>query len=238
MRKYAYSETQYIGNPGQKKNVTIALGKEWGAFCYPLQGNKISDYGIRSGRMHSGVDLKAQPLDTIRSVGDGIVRMAKEYYGYGNMVLVSHPNGLETLYGHNTRNLVEPNQVVRAGEPIALAGRTGRATTEHLHFEVRHCGEYFDPSLLLDYEARSIRKESIYLSYNKEGKLTASNKKGGSATGVSDSGPTDTSSYTVKQGDTLYSISRRHGLTVDRICELNGISPSDPIKPGQTLKVR
>lgn len=245
---FSGNDTRIIGNPGTKKNMTVALGDDWGAFCYPQQGNKISDYGQRSGKMHSGVDIKAMPMDTIRAVGDGVVRISKEYYGYGNMVLVAHANGLETLYGHNTRNLVQPNDRVRAGQAIALAGRTGRATTEHLHFEVRVCGEYFDPNLLLDCDRRAIRQGDLIIAWS-GGKPVAKNTKSGSSAIYAQSTepikPAQTattsstaSSHTVEKGDTLYSISRRYGLTVDQLCALNGLDVSVPISIGQQIKVK
>lgn len=119
------------------------------AFCFPLsRGKVISAYGIRGG--HSGADIKTFANDTIRAVFDGVVRMSKKYGGYGNVIVVRHANGLETVYSHNSKNLVKVNDVVKAGQCIALTGRTGRATTEHLHFEIRVNGQHFNPKLLFD----------------------------------------------------------------------------------------
>ena len=221
-----------------KEGLTITPAS-WSHFCYPVQGNKISDYGIRSGRMHSGVDIKAQPLDTIRAVADGVVRMSKEYYGYGNMVVISHHNGLETLYGHNTRNLVAPNQKVRGGEAIALAGRTGRATTEHCHFEVRAAGQYFDPNLMLDCAARSLRPDTLRISMPGTKLMVSSSGEGGGGTTGSSTGATTTDSYhIVRQGDTLYSISHRYGVGVNRLCELNRIAQTATLHIGQKILLK
>lgn len=101
--------------------------------------------------MHTGVDIKAVPNDTIRAAFSGVVRMSKPYSGYGNIIVIRHYNGMETAYAHNSRNLVTVNDVVKAGDPIALAGRTGRATTEHLHFEFRVANQALNPSLLLEH---------------------------------------------------------------------------------------
>ena len=118
-------------------------------FCFPLPGGKlISSYGGRRG--HSGVDIKTKANDTIRCIFDGVVRMAKPYAAYGNVVVVRHTNGLESVYSHNSRNLVKSGDVVKAGTPLALTGRTGRATTEHLHLEFRIDGQHFNPSLVLE----------------------------------------------------------------------------------------
>lgn len=119
------------------------------AFCFPLPGGRvISAYGSRGG--HSGSDIKTKANDTIRCVFDGVVRMAKYYGGYGNVIVVRHGNGIETVYSHNSKNLVSVGDSVKAVQPIALTGRSGRATTEHLHFEVRVNGQHFNPNLLFD----------------------------------------------------------------------------------------
>lgn len=125
-------------------------------YAFPLPGAKlISPYAGRR-RHHSGVDLKTRANDTIVSAFDGIVRMAKPYSAYGNVIVVRHYNGLETVYSHNSKNLVKPGDEVKAGQPIALTGRTGRATTEHLHFEVRVNGQHFNPDLVFDLQERKL----------------------------------------------------------------------------------
>lgn len=118
-------------------------------FCFPLPGGKvISAYGSRGG--HSGADIKTKANDSILCVFDGVVRMAKSYGGYGKVIVVRHFNGLETVYSHNSKNFVAPGDSVKAGQVIGLTGRTGRATTEHLHFELRANGQHFNPGLLFN----------------------------------------------------------------------------------------
>jgi murein DD-endopeptidase MepM/ murein hydrolase activator NlpD len=75
--------------------------------------------------------------------------MSKNYYGYGNCIIIKHDNGMETLYSHNSKNLVKEGDCVKCGQQIALTGRTGRATTEHLHFELRKNGKPQNPNTLL-----------------------------------------------------------------------------------------
>ena len=106
-------------------------------------------------------DIKTKANDTIRCIFDGVVRMAKPYAAYGNVVVVRHTNGLESVYSHNSRNLVKSGDVVKAGTPLALTGRTGRATTEHLHLEFRIDGQHFNPSLVLDLKDRTLRKDKL-----------------------------------------------------------------------------
>lgn len=147
---------------GDSNSLIVDLGlikKE--DYAYPLPGAKIiSPYGGRR-KHHSGVDIKTCANDTIVSAFDGIVRMAKPYFAYGNIVVVRHYNGLETLYSHNSRNLVKPGDKVKAGQPIGLTGRTGRASTEHLHFEVRVNGQHFNPSLFFDLAERKLYDQCL-----------------------------------------------------------------------------
>ena len=128
------------------------LADSTNAGCYPLPGAKvISPYkNNRGSHRHTGVDLKTKPNDPIYAVFDGVVTMSKSYYGYGNCIIIRHDNGMETLYSHNSKNLVKEGERVKCGQQIALTGRTGRATTEHLHFELRKNGKPQNPTALLD----------------------------------------------------------------------------------------
>ena len=96
--------------------------------------------------MHTGVDLKTKPNDTIYAAFDGEVVFSGKYYAYGNLIRIKHANALETYYGHNSKNLVEKGQQVKAGQAIAIVGQNGRATTPHLHFETRINGKHTNPS--------------------------------------------------------------------------------------------
>jgi murein DD-endopeptidase MepM/ murein hydrolase activator NlpD len=135
-------------------------------WCYPLPGAKvISPYGSRSGRSHSGTDLKTKPNDNILAAFDGEVVFSGNYYGYGNLIRIKHANGLETYYSHNSKNLVKVGDRVKAGDVIALTGRTGRATTEHLHFETRINGQSVNSARFFDHERHELRPDA----FNKDG---------------------------------------------------------------------
>ena len=127
-------------------------------FCMPTPSRVItSNFGRRWGRMHKGLDIKVYTGDTIRAAFDGKVRMAQyDANGYGNYVVIRHPNGLETIYGHMSKHLVRENQNVKAGTPIGLGGNTGRSTGSHLHFETRLCGVALDPALMFDFRAQDV----------------------------------------------------------------------------------
>lgn len=131
-------------------------------WCYPLPGAKvISPYGARGGRNHSGTDLKTKPNDNILAAFDGEVVFSGNYYGYGNLVRIKHANGLETYYSHNSKNLVKQGDHVRAGDVIALTGRTGRATTEHLHFETRINGQHVNSNRFFDHTTHQLRADAF-----------------------------------------------------------------------------
>jgi len=129
-------------------------------FVFPLPGARlISDYGKRGpSHFHTGVDLKTCAGDTIYSVFAGRVRMSKPFSSYGNIVVIRHATGLETVYAHNSKNLVKCGDLVKAGTPIALTGRTGRATTAHLHFEVRIDGHYFNPNIIFNFKNQTDKR--------------------------------------------------------------------------------
>lgn len=153
-----------IATPGlfdESDRVTINLSdlsrNEW---CYPLRnGRLISPYGGR--RRHSGMDIKTHAGDTIYAAFSGRVRFSKPFSGYGNVIVLRHATGMETLYSHNKRNLVRIGDYVRAGEPIAIVGRTGRATTEHVHFEVRINGHAYNPARFFDPITRALRSLKV-----------------------------------------------------------------------------
>lgn len=147
-------------------------------WCYPLLGAKvISPFGQRGGRRHTGVDLKTRPNDPILAAFDGVVVMSQRYSGYGNCVILKHANGLQTLYSHNSKNLVKVGDRVRAGQKLALTGRTGRATTEHLHFEVRINGRPYNPNIIFDHATRQLRREPV--TFTKSGGVSAGKRLSG-----------------------------------------------------------
>ena len=142
-----------------------------GSWDYPLHGCKvISPYGGK--RHHGGVDLKTRPNDSIHVAFDGEVVRSGPFSGYGNCVIVKHANGLETLYSHQSKNLVKTGEKVRAGQVIGLTGRTGRATTEHLHLETKFNGRRFNPIILFDHANHSLQK--VTLTFTRNGNVSSS----------------------------------------------------------------
>lgn len=136
------------------------------AWAYPLPDARvISPYG--GARRHSGVDLKTKPNDEIYAAFDGVVVASGPYYGYGNCIRIKHAYGLETLYSHQSKNMVKKGDKVKAGQVIGLTGRTGRATTEHLHFEVSFGGKRLDPALIFDHSNHKLKAATLHLTKGK-----------------------------------------------------------------------
>ena len=136
------------------------------AWAYPLPDARvISPYG--GARRHSGVDLKTKPNDEIYAAFDGEVVASGPYYGYGNCIRIKHAYGLETLYSHQSKNMVKKGDKVKAGQVIGLTGRTGRATTEHLHFEVSFGGKRLDPAIVFDHSNHKLKAATLHLTKGK-----------------------------------------------------------------------
>lgn len=225
-------------------------------FTMPTTSRVItSNFGSRWGRQHKGLDIKVYIGDTIRAAFSGKVRIVRyERGGYGKYIVIRHNNGLETIYGHLSKQLVEENQEVRSGEVIGLGGNTGRSTGSHLHFETRLCGVALNPALMFDFRAQDVTGD--YYAFNKEtydnestnatrlrGKQDSSTY---ASTDSSDdyatnkrttSGLTDQISYhKVKKGETLERIAKKRGVTIEKICKLNHITKTMRLRPGQILR--
>lgn len=224
-------------------------------FCMPTTSKVItSNFGRRWGRMHKGIDVKVYIGDTIRAAFSGKVRIVKyEAKGYGNYVVIRHYNGLETIYGHMSKHLVKENQIVKAGEPIGLGGNTGRSTGSHLHFETRLCGVALNPALMFDFRNQDVTGDTYMFhrdTYENESVLA--NKARGKSADDNEAVAEETSSsksrkqssasssdiryHKVKRGETLSSIAKKRGTTIDKLCKLNHISKRMRIRPGQILR--
>lgn len=230
-------------------------------FSMPHPGYITSPYGYRRRfrRMHKGVDLKLNVGDTVRSAFDGRIRVKNfDRRGYGNYLVVRHTNDLETVYGHLSAFLVNDGDYVRAGQPIALGGNTGRSTGPHLHFETRYMGYAINPCAIFDFANQTTHTDQYTFdkntyqdarnydpsansqyaaAYLREHPSRPAPRSDYNATGHrgSDSSP---ATYRVRRGDSLSRIAARNGTTVARLCRLNGISASSKLQIGQRLRLR
>ena len=216
-----------------------------------------SNFGARWGRQHKGLDIKVYIGDTIRAAFSGKVRIVKyEAKGYGKYVVIRHYNGLETYYGHMSKQLVREDQEVRAGDPIGLGGNTGRSTGSHLHFETRLCGVALNPALMFDFKNQDVTGDFYTYRRNKYAaeSAQATRLRGANASTHNSRFDTDDDDdelaiaapeasfapevhfHKVKKGESLQSIARKRGMTVDALCKLNHVGKNIRLMPGQILK--
>ncbi|QQR87069.1 MAG: peptidoglycan DD-metalloendopeptidase family protein [Flavobacteriales bacterium] len=190
----------------------------------PVCGALNSPFGPRRGRMHYGVDLDLETGTPVVAAFEGMVRIARYHRSFGNVIVLRHANGLETLYAHLSRIDVQAGSMVDAGYPIGLGGSTGRSTGSHLHFEVRYLGQPMDPATVFDLQEGELVGDRLAL-----------HKKSFSALGKT---VKQTGRYhVIRKGDTLYAIARKHGTSVQKLCKLNGLRSGSTLRIGQRIRL-
>ncbi len=204
-------------------------------YVHPFKGLVTSKFGYRRGRYHYGTDINLTVGDTVVAAFDGYVRFSAPYSGYGNVVVIRHFNGLETLYGHLSKINVDVGQHVFAGDLIGLGGKTGRSYGDHLHYEIRFRGVAINPQDLVDFEKYSLKSDTLVLYKKNFSAVNSSTPRITTGTNTQ----TGTSQYhTVRSGDTLSAIAVRYGTTVTSLCNLNNISRTSILRIGQKIRVR
>lgn len=234
-------------NPFKESEVPNTAVIDVSGYAMPSASNRVtSNYGYRAkfGRMHKGIDIGIRNNDTIYAAFDGKVRLTNyEAKGYGNYIIIRHPNDLETVYGHLNKALVKPDQVVKAGQPIGLGGSTGRSTGPHLHFETRYMGYAINPAAIFDFANETVHTDTYTFSkqtYTQARNYAPVHDSGSSRERqtASKSSKKASASYTVRKGDSLSSIAKKNGITVSTLRRLNGLKSKSVIKPGQSLRLR
>lgn len=209
-----------------------------------------SPYGYRKRfrRMHKGIDLKVHIGDTIYAAFDGRVRIVRNQgrrQGYGLYVVIRHNNRLETVYGHLSKFLVQPDDYVKAGDPIALGGNTGRSTGPHLHFETRYMGYAINPAAIFDFANHTTHTDqylftkNTYMNardYAPDASTYARAESPAKSSGAS-STKGRSSYYTIRRGDTLSRIAAHHGTTVMKLCKLNGLKTTSKLSVGKKIRI-
>jgi len=191
-------------------------------FEMPSKGIITSLYGYRDGRMHNGVDIALHTGDEVYSAFRGMVRVAKRFGSFGNVVVVRHYNGFETVYAHLSKISVKPGDMVDPGQVLGKGGNTGRSRGAHLHFEVRFKGHPVNPRYFIDLEAKKLLSESVIVKSTKNGFAAY---------------PAGTVFHTIKRGDYLYKVALQYGVTVKQLCEWNGLPKKTNLVAGTKLKV-
>lgn len=202
---------------GMKDTVKIDIS----GYCPPSVKHITSNWGFRKWKFHYGIDLKVHRGDTVRCVFDGTVRITRRDRGYGYFVVVRHDNGLETLYGHLNKILVKNDQKIKAGQAVGMGGNTGRSTGYHLHLEFRYLGNPINPNDIVDFE-NHVAKSPVLVITSKT---------------FAYRGEIDKIRYwTVKKGDTLGRIAYRTGVSVSKLCALNGIKKTTVLRIGRKIR--
>jgi murein DD-endopeptidase MepM/ murein hydrolase activator NlpD len=191
-------------------------------FVMPANGIITSLYGYRDGRMHNGIDIALKTGDPVVSAFRGMVRVAKNHGSFGNVVVIRHYNGFETVYAHLSKILVKPGDMVDPGQLIGKGGNTGRSRGAHLHFEMRFKGYALNPRFIIDLNKKQILSESVIVKKTKTGFAAY---------------PAGTVFHTVKGGDYLYKVATQYGITVQQLCVWNGIQKKAHLSSGMKLKV-
>ena len=242
-------------NPFKDSDVPMTKVINLKGYVMPVRSTRVtSHYGYRPafGRNHKGVDIGVPMGDTVRAAFSGRVRLTKfERNGFGFYVIVRHENGLETVYGHLSRFLVSPNQTVKAGQPIALSGSTGRSTGPHLHFETRFMGYAINPEAIFDFENRVTHTDSY--TFNKNNytqsrryapshryasvRSSGSKVKSSSRSGRHSAKGSSRSTYKVRKGDSLGKIAARNGVSVAQLKKMNCIT-GNKVQSGKVIRVK
>lgn len=191
-------------------------------FVVPIQGEIISPYGWRGNRMHYGVDIKLNIGDQVVSSFKGVVRYAKNAPGFGLTVIIRHYNGLETFYAHLSKINVQPGDFVEPGDLIGLGGISGRASTSHLHYEIRFKGVAFDPQSFIDFKKNTLRFDVLNLQKTSFALVPyLPNQK----------------IHTIKSGDTVENLAKKYRVQPQQICNWNALRKDQPLVSGEIIRV-
>ncbi|GAA3608079.1 M23 family metallopeptidase [Flavivirga amylovorans] len=233
-------------NPYRNVKVKFPLEIKFNDSLYtsPINFKKVvtSRYGWRRGRAHRGIDIDLVTGDSVASMFDGIVRLARYTRGHGRTVIVRHYNGLETVYAHLSKYAVKANDSIKQGQLLGYGGTSGNARGSHLHLVVNYKGISINPEYLFDFsEQNMVHSKNIWVTKNwvqpglhsskRQTKLTVLHTKEEAIASLE----TRKKVYIVKRGDTLSGISSKSNVSVTSICKSNHIRKTTPIKIGQKL---
>ena len=156
----------------------------------------------------------------------GKVRISTYSKSYGNVVVVRHNNGLETIYAHLSKRLVDIDSNITTGTPLGLGGNTGHSFGSHLHFEVRYFDEPLDPRDIIAFEDFTTHNDTLAISecsfaYRDELKLLNAIKY-----------------HKIRSGNTLGHIAAKYGTSISTLCRLNGIRRTKILQIGERIRVR
>ena len=220
-RPNPYGRSLFLKDSSQ----TLLLKDEyWNCgFEMPIVGKITSRYGWRDSKNHHGMDIDLEVWDPVKAAFPGMVRYVGYSSGYGRLVVIRHYNGLETYYAHLHRYKVKVGDQVESADVIGLGGSSGKSTGSHLHFEVRYKGIPFNPEHIISFNDEKLHADTVICSKNKYGYTVI---------------PKGTVFYTIKRGDYLYKIAGEFGISVNKLCYLNGINRNSVLRVGQKLRIK
>ncbi len=195
-----------------------------GTWHSPLDKTIVtSDFGLRRAVWHYGIDIRVKTGNPVYAAFDGVVRITGyDKRGFGRFILIRHKNGLETLYAHLSKSLTKLGEEVKAGDIIGKGGNSGRSTAPHLHFELRYSGNAINPNRIFDFKENKIISSSYIINHNTFAYLEEANK---------------IRHHVIRSGDTLSGLSYRYGVSVTKMCRLNGISRNSILRIGQRVRI-
>jgi murein DD-endopeptidase MepM/ murein hydrolase activator NlpD len=217
-RKFDFSKVE--------DTLKVVLNDSNDHYTPPFKGNITSGFGKRRWRYHYGMDIDLNTGDTVLNAFNGRVRISTYSKTYGNVIVVRHDNGLETIYAHLSKRLVDIDSTINSGTVIGLGGNTGRSYGSHLHFEIRFFDEALDPRDIISFENFATHYDTLNISqcnflYREELKLMSAIKY-----------------HRVRSGNTLGHIAVKYGTSISKLCRLNGISRNSILQIGQRIRVR
>jgi murein DD-endopeptidase MepM/ murein hydrolase activator NlpD len=200
----------------------VIINDSLGSYFHPREGYITSKYGWRDKKMHKGMDILLKKGDPVKCAFNGMVRIARRQGGFGNVVIVRHYNGLETVYAHLSKIKVKPGEIVAAGQLLGLGGSTGHSSGPHLHFEVRFKGQALNPMNFISFTENKIEGDTLVIKHGRYGICAY---------------PSNATLHNIQKGDTWYEIAKRYGKTVKELCALNGVEKRYYLRAGQKLRI-
>jgi murein DD-endopeptidase MepM/ murein hydrolase activator NlpD len=200
----------------------VIISDSLGEYFHPREGIVTSKFGWRDKRMHKGIDINLHKGDPVKCAFNGMVRIARKQGGFGNVVIVRHYNGLETVYAHLSKIKVKPGDVVTAGQLLGLGGSTGHSSGPHLHFEVRFKGQALNPANFISFTDNKIGTDTLMIKHSRYGICAY---------------PANATLHSIQKGDSWYEIAKRYGMSVKQLCALNGVEKKYYLRAGQKLRI-